>query len=650
MTLYKQIVFVIISLSVSMFVGTVVVNVNNVRDYLAAQLESHAQDTATSLGLSISPHMANNDEPTMTSMVDAIFDRGYYEDIVLTRIDGEAIWSRHLDVEIEGVPEFLIDWVSLDAPEASAIVMSGWLQAGEVKVKSHPGYAYQTLWASIKRMLWWFSAITVGLLLLAGIVVRMMLRPLERLESQAVAVSERQFDEIKVIPRTREIRNVTKAMNLMTGKVKQMFKEQSASAEEMRSLAYQDPLTGVNNRRFFTAALGNRLGQSEEVYEGSLLLVQILDLQGLNERKGFDAGDAMVKAAADIMQACIAPIEDAVLARLSGADFAVLAERLDASQAEQLAAELCRKLVRLHSENLHDSEDVCHVGMVMYKSDMRYGDVMSMADTGLQTARTQGTNSWAAYKQVEQDASTPGRQDWQKIVRNAVKTGEVVLHAQPVVTIDDQQALLHREILLRIPGPEGVLWTAGMFFPVAENIGLASELDKIVIEKVLADAVNARSVTTEVAINISSASLHDISFMDWFDATLGASVLPAGSVTFELSESIVAREFEPVCRLAETIRNHGFGFAVDHFGRGMTSFGYLQSLRPDYVKIDGLYTTDIEDNHDDRFFIDSLCKVAHSLDIVVIAESVELDSQLAVLRELGLDGVQGFGIGHPEPL
>lgn len=649
MTLYRQIVLVIIVLSVSMFAGTVVVNVNNARDYLAAQLESHAQDTATSLGLSISPHMANNDEPMMTSMVDAIFDRGYYEDIILKRINGEVLWSRHQDVTIEDVPSVLIGWIKLDAPQASSIIMSGWGQAGEVYVKSHPGYAYQTLWGSIKKMLWWFSMITVGLLLLAGIAVRMLLRPLERLEGQALAVSERRFDEISDLPRTRELRNVIKAMNKMTGKVKQMFEEQSASAEEMRSLAFQDPLTGAHNRRYFSAALGNSLGNNEEASVGAMLLVQVHDLQGVNQRMGFEAGDAMIKAAADIMRDCFEGIEGVVLARLSGGDFAIMAEGISEQRASQLADELCRRLVCLHGDGLLDTEEVCHIGMVMYKQGMSYGDVMSMADTGLQTATTQGVNTWAIYSAPEQDMSMPGRQDWQNIVRSAVASGEVVLHAQPVARVDDRNVLLHREILLRLPGSGDVLWTAGMFFPVAEHIGLASDLDKIVIANVMGDSAMAGQ-GTPLAINISSASLHDGSFMNWLDSVLATTALPGNSVTFELSESTVAREFEHVSHLAEVIRQRGFGFAVDHFGRGMTAFGYLQSLRPDYVKIDGLYMTNIADNQDDRFFVGSLCKVAHSLDIIVIAEAVENENQLSVLGELGVDGVQGFGIGRPGAL
>lgn len=650
MTLYRQLVLVIILLSMLMFAGTVVVNVHNARDYLAAQLESHAQDTATSLGLSLSPQMANDDVSTMISMVDAIFDRGYYEEISLRRIDGESIWLRHMDVKLDDVPAWLIRWIKLDAPEATAVIMSGWKQAGKVHVKSHPGFAYQTLWQTITNMLWWFSALTSVLIVLAGIAVRMLLRPLVRLEAQAIAVSERRFDEIAEIPRTRELRHVIRAMNFMTGKVKQMFEEQSDSAERLRSLAFHDPLTGLQNRRYFDAALGSSLNDNGEENQGALLLMQIFDLQGINQRLGFDAADEILKMTALILRECSGSKNDTVVARLAGGDFAMMLENVSEEEAGQLADVLCLKMIRLYNDDMLDTDKVCHVGVAMYHTGMSYGDVLTRTDSGLQTARAQGVNTWALYKAPEKSESTlPGRRAWQGIVREAVFSEQVILHAQRVVSVDNRDAVLHREVLLRLPGPDDVLWTAGMFLPVAEEIGLARELDQIVIRKVLKETASMLG-TTGLAINISAASLHHPEFIAWLDAELDKTARPAQSIVFELSETVVAREHERVQPLADLVRRHGYGFAVDHFGRGMTSFGYLQSLRPDYVKIDGLYMTDIATDKDDQFFIDSLCKVAHSLDVTVIAESVETEEQMQVLKTLGVDGMQGFGIGRPAAL
>ena len=650
MTLYRQIVLVVVALSILMFAGTAIINVQDTRNYLATQLESHAQDTATSLGLSLSPQMANGDDATMISMVDAIFDRGYYKNITLRRIDGEVISSRQSDVTIEGVPAWVIETLKLEAPEATSIIMSGWQQGGEIYVKSHPGYAYKTLWQTITNMLWWFSGLTVVLLLLAGMAVRVLLQPLDRLEAQALSVSDRQFDEIKEIPRTRELRNLIKAMNYMTSKVKQMFEAQSESTERLRSLAFQDPLTGLQNRRYFHAALNSSLNEAEEHQEGALLLVQIIDLQAINQRLGFDTCDALLKVTAEILKQSVADINNIIVSRLSGGDFAIITPNMSEEAAETLGNEICRRLMHLHAEDMIDTDKVCLAGIAMFNTGMSYGDVLSRADNALQTARVQGINTCSLYAAPEKMTETmPGRQAWQAIVRDAVDSENIILHAQTVINASDKNKLLHKEILLRLAGPDDVLWTAGMFLPVAEQIGLAKALDQIVIKKVLTEVCQSRAAA-EFAINISASAIHDADFPTWFDAMLKEAGKPTKDIVFEISESTVVHDIDSVHQLAEIARKHGYGFAVDHFGRGMTAFGYLKSLRPNYVKIDGLYMSDLVDSQDDQFFVSSLCKVAHSLDIVVIAEAVENDEQLNVLKQLGVDGVQGFGIGRPASL
>jgi len=646
MTLYRQIEIVVVALSILMFAGTAVINVQDTRNYLATQLESHAQDTATSLGLSLSPHMAKGDDALMISMVDAIFDRGYYKEITLRRINGDVIWSRQSDNNIDEVPTWLVDWIKLEAPEATSIIMSGWQQAGELHVKSNPGFAYMTLWQTITNMLWWFSGLMVVLLLITNFAVRLLLQPLDRLEAQALAVSDRRFDEIKQIPHTRELRNLIKAMNYMTGKVKQMFDEQSESTERLRSLAFQDPLTGLQNRRYFDAALTSSLTDTEDHQGGALFLIQILDLQAINQRLGFDAVDDLLKAAADTLRDSTAEIDETITSRLSGGDFAILAENINAEDAENIAKGICRSLMRLHAEGMIDTDEVCLAGVAMYSTGMSYGDVLSRADNALQKARVQGFNTCSISVAPEQsDNAMPGRKAWQDIVKKAVELESIILHSQVVTTIKDTDTVLHQEVLLRLAGPNNVLWTAGMFLPVAEQIGLAKELDQIVIKKVLTEV---RGVN--LAINISAASLQETDFSLWFDSLLSKVGAPNSKVAFELSEAAVVRDLDRVQRLAEMARKHGYGFAVDHFGRGMTAFGYLKSLRPDYVKIDGLYMSNLVESQDDQFFVSSLCKVAHSLDITVIAEAVENDQQLKILLELGVDGVQGFGVGRPKPL
>src|SRR5512147_35829 len=134
MTLYRQLILIIIALFAACFLVSVTISTSNLRNFLEEQLESHAQDTATSLGLSLSPYMRSNDAPVMNSMVDAIFDRGYYKTINLITISGEMLIERSNPVTNKGVPSWFIDYIDLRLPTAEAMVMSGWKQAARVVV------------------------------------------------------------------------------------------------------------------------------------------------------------------------------------------------------------------------------------------------------------------------------------------------------------------------------------------------------------------------------------------------------------------------------------------------------------------------------------------------------------------------------------
>ena len=226
MTLYRQLVLYTLVLFFVLFAGTWLVNLESTRSFLIHQLESHAQDTATSLGVSISQYSSDNDLPAIESMINAVFDRGYYRVVRYTDTRGNILIDRTLDVTIENVPQWFISLIPLKTPEASANVMAGWLQAGTIFVKSHPGYAYRALWENVVRMTGWFLACGIFVLLAGGFVLRRLLQPLVLVEKQADALCRKEYEIQEPLPRTRELRRVVEAMNRMTRKVKEMFEEQ----------------------------------------------------------------------------------------------------------------------------------------------------------------------------------------------------------------------------------------------------------------------------------------------------------------------------------------------------------------------------------------------------------------------------------------
>jgi diguanylate cyclase (GGDEF)-like protein len=651
MTLYRQISFSIILLFILGFLGTIIISTNNLRTFLVTQLESHAQDTATSLGLSLSPHMQTQDMPIITSMVDAIFNHGDYMKITVTSINGDLLLERSNAVTSEEVPDWFINAISLQAPAAEALVMSGWKQAATVEVTSHPGHAYKEIWNNTVDTLKLFLAFASIMLLLGLLAVRILLRPLRQVEMQADAICNRSYPIQKKLPRTRELKSVVMAMNRLSQKVDAFFTGQSALTERLREQAYRDPVTGLGNRRYFSLQLQALLDSREEPVQGAFLLIELRELAQVNKKRGYPGGDQLLQRTGELLQSRIKNTGNCFTARIAGAGFGLVLTGFNTDDAELLAENLCHNLQQLHADGLVETDDICNIGIAMWKHGDALSDLLAEADIALRAAQSVGQNSWQRYEPpAAEQAEIHGTVHWHNYLREIVKTGNVSLASQPVYGLHDSgETLLHREILLRIPDRDGKDITAGIFMPMAERAGLASEMDKLAITALL-EHMETDNDATDYAVNLSSTSLNDPVFIDWLCKRLGGSPARAQHLLMEFPEYGVLRNIQEVRKTIERLGEIGCRCGIDHFGRGFYSFGYLRSLKVNYLKIDGSYTRHIEQEDDNQFFVQALADTAHSIDIQVIAQTIETMEERDTVTGLKLDGIQGYLTGKPEPL
>jgi diguanylate cyclase (GGDEF)-like protein len=651
MTLYRQLIIFTLALFLLLFAGTWYAKLDSTRSFLTDQLESHAQDTATSLGLSISQFLIQKDMPTVETMINAVFDRGYYKIIKLMDTKQNVMLERVLDVKIENVPPWFIRWIPLKTPEATANIMSGWIQAGTVHVMSHPGYAYKTLWEDMVRTTLWFFACGIFVLIAGGLGLRILLRPLVLVERQADALCRKEYEIQERVPWTKEFRRVVEAMNRMTVKVKEMFEEQVTQAEGLRERAYHDPVTGLGNRRYFETQITARLDRRDSVTKGIMLLVKLNDLDKLNQQKGFQAGDELLKRVAALLQEATKSYASCALARLTGGDFSIFLTDAPPWDAETIAGGLANQLGRLAAEQIAATDNVGYVGAATYECTTTPGRLLSEADLALGAARRMGPNGWSVRAITEETGKTPlGQQQWKETLEKALRERRVSLDAQPVVKTTDRGHLLHLEIFSRIVLEDGKFLSAGEFMPLAERLKLVSSIDRIVLEEVM-KLDRTRLAVGNIAVNVSPASLQDDSFRQWLQSALKNLPPTAPRMIFEFSEFSALQNLNLVKDFSTLVRGYGHAMGLDHYGQSFSNLGYLKSMRPDYVKIDRAYTGELKDEESDsRFFIGSLCSVAHSIDIMVIAEGVETEQQVQILKELNLDAIQGYVVDRPKPI
>ena len=645
MTLARQLVVLLVLLLTLVFIGTFLISVDNTRAFLQQQLASHAEDTATSLGLSISSHLAEDDSATIESMVDAIFDRGFYRSIRVEKMDGTGVVERQLPVRIDGVPEWFVRILPLETPLGQASVMDGWVQAGRVLVQSNPGLAYAQLWSNVTGMLRWFLTSAVVMSLLGVLLLKLVLRPLRSVEDQASAICERRFPVLDRLPRTRELRRIVEAMNRLSLKVKQMLTESEQLADDLRRQANQDPVTGLANKRHFMDTLSHLVDSPEEFPSGLLCLIQLDDFKGFNDAHGYQAGDRLLRALAVRLREVAETLPAHHLARISGADFALVVDGLSEEEGRSLGARLSAQLARLHDSGDIDRLDVGHVGIACFDGSQSVSELLSQADMALQAARGESANAWHLI--VPRHSERPhirGATEWRGFLQRALDRDRLVLQLQPVVSCPGGEAM-HHEVLVRIREGDDLI-NAGLFMPQVERWGLAAQVDRAVLTRVLTTATDGPE--RRYAVNLSPSSLKTPGFVSWLGDQLQRHPQAAQRLIVELPEYRAVTMLGRIGSLIELLERHGTQFSLDHFGRSFGSFAYLQSLRAHYLKLDGSYLRSLEQNLDNQFFLQALAKIAHGLEIQVIAESVETETQWKLLPSLNIDGAQGYFIGRPE--
>ncbi len=646
MSLFRQSILVVTVLIVSLLAGNLVISVHNAREYLSQQMQVHAEDTATSLAFSLSRAALEEDSALINSMVDIIFDRGYYRLIEFRDLEGQSVVKRELPIEIEGVPQWFVEALVLSEPEGKADVVSGWYRLGELQVISHPGYAYRDLWRVFVGQLQVFLLIAVMSYLFVGIGLSVLFRPLKLLERQADAIGRREFPVQERLPGTPELRSIVLAMNRMVGKVKLMFQEQVELSENLHRQSWVDPVTELPNRRDFDARLDALIHSEFGGGSAALILLHLSELQSLNDVDGRERGDDLLKLVASILTRESAEIAGAVVARRSGADFSLLLPSLGEAEVTLFVDALCIEL---------RARTKVFAG-VSYSRAISLGDpLLAQADMALRQAQHKDDQAWVLLpmpedKQGDDSAKPPIRtaQQWRDFLLRAMSEESIQFHYQPI--FDCQKQARHFEVFCRIPDLDGSLLKAGVFWPMLERFDLAAQTDRKVIEHLnvesrrlgLSDANSQR-----LCVNLSLTSILDADFLQWLIPFLDEHSDFASRLLFELPESCLAAHREAVQNFAQQLVARGAGLSLDHFGLGARAFSYLQSLPLACLKVDRSFIHQLNERLDNQFFVRSLVQISRSCDVEIFAEGLENEAEWNCVIDLGINGGQGFFLGEP---
>jgi len=622
------------------FSGIFWVSVENTRSYLMLQLASQTQNAADGLGLSLAPYMKNKDIAAMDTMINAVFDSGYYKSLTLRSMSGKTWIERQNTTRIEGVPTWFTRHLKLDTPEAESVITSGWSQTGRITLLAHPGYAYKKLWDMSVEMLQW-SLLAFALALIAVLaILKAILKPLRAVEKQALAIGEREFPIVTHIPRTRELKRVVLAMNTMSTRLEGLIGTLSDRAEQLRRQAHFDDLTGLMNRRGFDARLDQLIRDQERGGSGVLAIIRITNLAAYNQQFGHQAGNALLVETGTYLSRLAEPFDDASSARMTGTDFAILLPLATADSAAMFGHSLRTALHELAA--MFKVDDIAHAGITCFGEASSSGAILSDADTALSEAEHLGANACAVRNR---NSDAMGNEAWKALITQCITEQRIELLAQDVLNL--QGDAIYQEVLIRIHDDAGKAVSPASFTAMAERLGMHTELDRFVIEQTTAYLEQNRD---KLGINIAARSLADADFMQWLDSFLSQHKSAASLMCFEITEYGLLQYIDAAESFIDLIHGHGGTVVMEHFGTRMSSFQTLRRLKLDYIKLDGSYIRNIAEHSDHRFFLQTVIDIAHGLDIQVIAEHVEIETDYDSLKRLGIHAMQGYYVGAPKAL
>ena len=646
MSLFKQLLIAICLFLVVAFSGSFLVSLESSRSQYVNQLRSHAQDAATALALSLTPSI---DDPAMVElMVSSIFDSGYYSSIKVVDLSSNALLvERHAEPDPNGVPGWFVRMIGLDAAGGDAIVSRGWQQAARVEVISHPMFALSKLWQSALGSLGWLLLCGAVSAVLGALLLRRQLRPLDYMVAQSHAIARREFLSVPELPRTPELRRVVQAMNQMVEKLKALFTEQAERSEKLRAESYQDSLTGLANRRYFEMQLTARVSNLEESRAGYLLLLRVQDLAGLNARLGGQRTDQLLQAVGEQLRRTCAnfPETKDLITRSRGGEFAVLAPGMVHEEAVQLAQALEATLESLHETGASDVDPVACIGLAPFSPGDVPQSLLKLADEALARAESQPNPGWVCLEQGVTAQAADSHHAWHKRLDDALSKGRFELFFQPVVDSHDPERILHYKVISRLHDEQGEALAAGRFLPWLERFGWMPRLDLLVLEKVLR---HLQQHGENLALNLSAATLADPQSMQRVFELLAHHTALGQRLTVEIGEEQLPEQ-AVLERLTRRLHALGFGLALQRFGGRFSMIGNLAHLGLAYLKIDGGYIRSIDLEQHKRLFIEAIQRAAHSIDLPLIAERVETEGELQVLREMGVQGIQGQLVGEPAP-
>jgi len=438
-----------------------------------------------------------------------------------------------------------------------------------------------------------------------------------------------------------------------------VFRDVSAARQHTERLSWQashDALTGLVNRKEFDLRLEEAVHSAQaDAKNHALCYIDLDQFKVVNDTCGHIAGDELLKQIALLLKSKVRAAD--TLARLGGDEFAVLFEDCSLGKAQEIAHQL---LEQIRTFRFVWADKVFTVGASMgiaaiTQSSGNARDIVGIADAACYSAKEAGRNRIHIFRYSGAELSARNEQmNWVSRLMRALEQDSFRIYGQSYLALSEgTKPGTYVELLLRLVDGKREIVPPASFVPAAERYGLMPAVDRWMVSHVFQayrELSRKFGPSAIFGIDLSGTSLSDETFADFVIAQAKQHGLPPQVVCFEITESVAVNQLPHAAAFIRALRDAGFRFALDHFGLGMSSFGYLKNLPVDYLKIDSSFVKEINTDPVSLSMVSAINQIAHTMGLRTVAEYVDDPGVLQSLRDLGIDYAQGYLISKPQPL
>jgi EAL domain-containing protein (putative c-di-GMP-specific phosphodiesterase class I)/GGDEF domain-containing protein len=619
------------------------INLDGTRKFATEQLSRSAKDIADLMTLSFT--MQRSTPAQFEADLDKVFEKGRFEKIVLRRQDGTVVYQRQTEKTIRYVPLIFKQYVSVDFPKIETQLFDQGVRFGTLEMRLHLGSFYLTLWNNFKKIGILFFSFMIVAIFGSYFILKALLNTIRQIQNQAEAVSHNEYIINKKISKVPELKRVSIVMNTMVEKVQSIFNRQLEDLKYVRDLQFIEPITGLHNRKYLIQRLNHFLDSDTERAHGHFFLIGLTGMEQNSMSTGHPAIQEFYKSLAGILINAVGNVEHAMAARLSQQEFGIILPDFPAEKAVTTTKNAISGILELIAARTEFSDLISVSGGLAYynyKDDT--GSVLSKADYALSVAKSHPSGTIEVFKE-KNDQPVMGKYQWQTMLHSALSRRRFFLTFQSVMS-DTKE--LHREVYINLTDQNKEVHKAAFFMPMAITLGLASRIDKYVLEHAAQYLKNNPEKT--LAVNISISFCKERLAIVWLRHFLDDSRSIKKRLFFEIHDIDLIQYPEVCIDLIRIVTQMGFGFGIDQCTLNDTTLNLFKEIKPDYLKIEKDYFEDIEHQGNIEVALNALVTLTDNLSIKLIVTKIEDKKFQSVLISKKIKYFQGFGVSGISPL